>query len=163
MRSARALLLIVTLTGVGCSDMAPEDFAGREPRLALEDYFEGHTRAWGIFEDRFEHLRRQFVVDINGHWDGTKLELAEDFHYSDGETARRVWRITKTGEHDYEGRAADVIGVAQGKAYGNALNWRYALDLKVGTDTWRVRFNDWLFLQPGGVLPQSSVCDALGR
>ena len=26
------------------------------------------------------------------------------------------------------------------------------MDLKVGDGTWRVRFDDWMFLQPNGVL-----------
>ena len=30
--------------------------------------------------------------------------------------------------------------------------WDYLLNLKVGNSTWKVRFNDWMFLQPGGIL-----------
>ena len=63
-----------------------------------------------------------------------------------------VWRITKLDEHNYEGRADDVIGVAKGESYGNALNWSYDLDLEIGNKTVRVHFNDWMFLQPDGVL-----------
>nr|WP_245987083.1 DUF3833 domain-containing protein [Azospirillum thermophilum] len=132
--------------------MDPKDFAGRRPELRIEEYFAGRTNAWGIFEDRFGTLRREFTVTIDGRWDGRELVLDEQFLYSDGETDRRVWRITRTGEHDYEGSAGDVIGTATGKAYGNALNWSYDMDLKVGDGTWRVRFDDWMFLQPGGVL-----------
>lgn len=132
--------------------MKPEDFADQEPRLVLEDYFVGQTRAWGLFEDRFGSVRRQFVVDIDGAWDGRELVLEEEFLYADGETDRRVWRIVKTGEHTYEGRADDVVGVATGTAYGNALNWVYTLDLRAGERTWRVTFNDWMFLQPDGVM-----------
>ena len=45
-----------------------------------------------------------------------------------------------------------MIGIAKGEAYGNALNWRYDMDLKVGDGTLRVHFNDWMYLQPSGVL-----------
>ena len=76
----------------------------------------------------------------------------EDFLYDDGETEQRVWRITKTGEHAYEGQAEGVIGVAEGRAYGNALNWKYRFALEVGDDTWNVAFDDWLFLQSDGVV-----------
>jgi hypothetical protein len=132
--------------------MKPTDFKDTAPKLVLEEYFAGRTQAWGIFEDRFGMLRRQFTVDIAGHWDGRELVLDERFRYSDGERDRRVWRITKTGAHRYEGRAGDVVGTAEGNAYGNALNWRYDMDLKVGDGTWRVHFNDWMFLQPDRVL-----------
>lgn len=145
----RALLtLLITFLLAGCSPMKPEDFAGSEPRLAVEEYFQGRTRAWGMFQDRFGTVRRQFTVDIDGAWDGTTLTLTEDFSYSDGEKERRVWRIVRKGEHEYEGTAADVEGVATGVAYGQALNWAYTLRLKVGGDTWRVRFDDWMFLMP---------------
>ena len=142
--------LLVALTG--CGGMDAKEFAESKPRLVLEEYFQGKTRAWGIFVDRFGDLRRQFAVDIDGTWDGQELVLDEDFTYGDGEKDRRVWRIRKIDEHRYEGRADDVIGTAEGSSYGNALNWRYDLDLKVGDSTWRVTFNDWMFLQDGGVL-----------
>lgn len=148
---AWALVGVVVLV-TGCGSMKPEDFAGTEPRLTLEEYFLGHTRAWGLFEDRFGDLRAQFVVDIDGTWDGRDLVLDEHFTYADGRTDRRVWRITRIDEHTYEGTAADVIGTASGRTFGNALNWRYNMDLKVGERSIRVHFDDWMFLQPDGVL-----------
>jgi hypothetical protein len=142
--------------------MKPEDFAGREPTLLIEDYFAGHTMAWGIFQDRFGQVRRQFEVDIEGTWDGETLTLVEDFAYDDGETEQRIWRIKKLDEHSYEGRADDVIGVAKGRAYGNALNWTYRYALTVGDDTWKVTFDDWMFLQSDGVLINRAEVTKLG-
>ena len=136
----------------GCTSMKPSDFSKAEPLLRIEDYFVGQTRAWGIFEDRFGNLRRQFDVDIQGSWDGEALVLDERFRYRDGETDRRIWTIKKIDEHRYEGSADDVIGTATGESYGNALNWRYDMDLKIGEGTLRVHFNDWMFLQSSGVL-----------
>ena len=129
-----------------------KSFEGKEPRFVLEDYFQGKTRAWGIFEDRFGTLRRQFAVDIDGKLDGDTLTLDERFEYSDGERDRRVWTIRKLNAHLYEGRSDDIIGTAQGDSYGNALRWRYDIDLKMGDSTLRVHFVDWMFLQEDGVL-----------
>lgn len=143
-----AIALIVS----GCADMDIKSFDGKEPRFVLEDYFQGETRAWGIFEDRFGTLRRQFVVDIDGTWDGETLTLDERFEYADGERDRRVWRIRKIDAHLYEGRSDDIIGTAQGDSYGNALRWRYDIDLKIGDNTLRVHFDDWMFLQEDGVM-----------
>jgi Protein of unknown function (DUF3833) len=48
--------------------------------------------------------------------------------------------------------------VAISELRGNAFNFRYAIDLKVGTNkdgsakNWRVKLNDWMFLQPNGVI-----------
>lgn len=149
LRCLAAALLLLT---AGCSGMKPEDFQGREPRLLIEDYFAGDTRAWGLFEDRFGTLRREFVVDIAGTWDGETLTLVEDFAYADGETDQRIWTIRKLDDHRYEGTADDVIGKAEGVSYGNALNWHYTLALKVGDSVWNVRFDDWMFLQRDDVL-----------
>jgi len=153
-------LALVTL--IGCTQMKPTDFKDTTPRLVLEDYFSGETQASGIFEDRFGTLRRQFTVDITGTWDGRELVLDERFLYSDGERDRRVWRIEKTGPNAYAGRAADVIGTARGEAHGNALNWRYDMDLKIGDGTMRVHFNDWMYLQPSGVLLNRARVSKLG-
>jgi hypothetical protein len=128
------------------------DFAGNTPELRIERYFAGRTHAWGVFEDRFGTLRRSFTVAIDGQWDGRELVLDERFVYADGETDRRVWRIVRTAEGSYEGRADDVIGTAVGRSAGNALNWTYEMALKVGGDRWRVRFDDWMWLQPGDAL-----------
>ena len=146
----------------GCSGMALDSFKDAKPELVLEDYFKGRTEAWGIFEDRFGKLRRQFKVTIDGKWDGKTLTLDERFKYDDGETDQRIWRITKLGKGKYEGTAADVIGIATGEASGNALNWRYDMDLKVGDGSFKVTFNDWMFLQSDGVLINRAKVSKLG-
>ena len=70
-------LLLATLLTSGCGTMNPRDFSDSSQRLDLFDYFEGHTLAWGLFEDRFGKLRRQFRVDITGTVDGDTLVLEE--------------------------------------------------------------------------------------
>ena len=132
--------------------MKPEDFSSGTPEIDLFEYFSGQSRAWGLFEDRFGKVRRQFSVDIEGRIDGDTLTLEEDFVYDDGEIARRVWTIERAGAKTYRGWAADVVGEALGTASGNVLNWIYDMDLKVGESTWRVAFDDWMFLQTDGVL-----------
>lgn len=138
--------LMVVLLAAGCGGgMKIEDFAQGKPELRLEQYFAGKTRAAGLFEDRFGTVRRTFTVDIDGTWDGTTLTLDEDFLYNDGEKQRRIWRLTKTGDRTWEGRADDVIGVATGREAGNAFQFGYRIGLKVGESTWEVRFDDWMF------------------
>jgi hypothetical protein len=123
-----------------------------QPELKIEEYFDGKVYAWGIFEDRFGTIRRQFQVEIDGDWDGKTLTLDEQFLYDDGERDQRIWEITSSGSGNYEGQAADVLGTAAGTSQGNALNWKYDIDLKVGDGSWRVTFDDWMLLQQGGVL-----------
>lgn len=156
-----ALSLVMTVL-MGCSTMKPSDFENAERTFRIEEYFAGKTMAWGLFEDRFGKVRRQFAVEIEGRKDGDRIILDERFQYADGEKDRRVWTITRTGPYTYEGKADDIIGVARGEARGNALNWNYDMDLKVGDGKLRVHFDDWMFLQPDGVLLNRAHVTKLG-
>ncbi len=132
--------------------MKIENFQSASTDLRIEEYFQGQTRAWGMFQDRFGNIRREFVVDITGTWDGRTLVLDEDFKYDDGEVETRRWEIEKTGPSTYEGRETNAIGVAHGEAKGNAFHWVYDYNLKVGDKIWKVKFDDWMLLQSDGVL-----------
>lgn len=156
------ILLVAIIPISGCETMKPNDFAQHQPTLDLYEYFAGETQAWGLFEDRFGRVRRQFQVDIEGRIEGGELVLEEDFLYNDGERDRRVWHIRRAEPQVYVGHAADVVGQARGLAAGNALNWRYEMDLKVGDGTWRVSFDDWMFLQPNGALINRATVKKFG-
>ena len=82
---------------------------------------------------------------------GDTLTLEEDFLYDDGETQRRVWVIQNLGQSEegvtlYEGRAADINGVARGEVAGNALHWRYSCAAR-GDTSYDITFNDWIYQQ----------------
>ena len=132
--------------------MKLEDFAESKPVLQLEDYFNGRCQAWGIFEDRRGNIKRQFAVEILGQWDGSELIIHEDFRFVGGGTDRRVWNIRKTRSDTYEGVAEGVIGIAKGRVCGQAFRWRYRFALSVGKRRIKIDFDDWMFLQPDGVL-----------
>ena len=139
------------LTACGTT-MTSQDFAETNPKLILEEYFEGETHAYGLFEDRFGNVRNQFTVMVDGQWDGETLTLDEDFIYTNGDTEYRKWEIKKTGPNTYRGVTQQIIGEAEGVISGNSFNWKYKFKLKVGDGIWNVRFDDWMFLQPDGVL-----------
>lgn len=152
----------ILLLASGCGTMNVDEFTDGAPRLILEDYFTGRTKAAGIFEDRFGVIQRQFVVDIQGTWDGRNLELTENFVYDDGEAEERVWVVTKTGSATYTGETANAIGTAIGETAGNAFHWQYDFALAVGDNTWNVHFDDWMLLQPDGVLLNKATVSRWG-
>lgn len=147
---AGLLVLILMLTG--CSTMKVETYRGNTPELNLFAYFEGKTYAWGQFQDRSGKVLRRFKVDIDGQVSGNELTLDERFVYDDGEQQQRIWHITQTGEGRYLGEADDVVGQAQGESAGNALNWRYTLDLPYKDSSIHVQFDDWMFLHTPSVM-----------
>ena len=165
-RALRIGALLGVIAGVvalnGCGSMKLSDFENTTPTLRLEDYFAGGSRAWGVFEDRFGTVKRQFTVDINGDWDGEKLVLTEDFVYDDGETETRIWTIRPDGPSTYVGSADGVVGEARGAVAGQALNWTYEFDLKLKDSTIRVTFDDWMWLQPDGVLINRAIVKKFG-
>ena len=159
----RTLFLAVALLFItGCDAMKIDDFTDTEPAFVPEEYFIGKTKAWGIFQDRFGSVRRDFVVDINGYMDGDILVLDEDFVYSDGEIDQRTWRITKLDDDTYEGEANDIIGKAQGERRGRAMRWRYDFDLVVGGRSWQVHFDDWMLLQDENVMVNRTTVSKWG-
>lgn len=140
------LLTAVALLIVGCAAPGIEEYRDQRPVLDLRQYFDGEIEAHGMFQNRSGEVVRRFTVEIKGSWQGNVGTLEEDFFYSDGTTDRRVWTVTKIDEHNYIGTADDVIGEATGKAYGNALRWRYVLALEVDDKTYKVDFDDWMYL-----------------
>ena len=153
---------LVVLALSGCGGLAIEDFEGTEPAFVPEEVLLGSTRVYGVFQDRFGTVRRQFVADVEGRMEGDVLVLDERFQFADGETDTRVWRIEKVGEGRYEGTANDVIGTATGQVAGQALNLQYDVDLEVGDSTWRVHFDDWLLLQPDDVIINRATVTKFG-
>ena len=145
------LTLFIILLFTGCSQTDMKEFKNNTPKLDLFDFFAGETIAYGIFEDRFGNLKRQFRVNINGKIDNQILTLDEDFLYDDGEQAKRIWKIEKKIDNNqkiiYEGQADDVEGKASGSISGNALNWSYDIYLNIKGSDIKVHFNDWIYKQ----------------
>ena len=162
-RKLQQLSVLSLLLLAACSPVDIRDYASNQPAFDLFNFFSGQTRGWGIVQDRRGNLLRQFVVDIEGNINGEgELVLLETFNWNDGETSRRIWTISRVGSHDYRGQAADVIGTAEGTAYGNALNWHYSLELPVKNRTLTFRFDDWMFLQPDNILVNRAVMSKFG-
>ena len=148
-------LLGLFLAGLlGCSQALfktdIKEYAGNRPALKLEQFFEGKSYAYGIFEDRFGNLKRQFRVHIDGRVDTEGLILDERFIYDNGETARRVWTIQNKGVDDaglvhYQGQAEDIDGVATGQIAGNVLSWSYDIVLSLSGQKLKVRFDDFIY------------------
>ena len=149
--SLRLFLLIVSLLFItscsGKQSMKPKDFKDKQPRLIIEDFMSGNVNAWGILLIRSGKVTRQFSADLNGKWDGKQLILDEKFNWSDGEVQTRQWKINKIDNHNYEGTAEDVVGIAKGYSYGPAFKFEYVLLVPVKGKEIKITFDDWIFMQ----------------
>lgn len=146
----------------GCASVNIEDYATEKPVLDLAAYFNGTLDANGMFQDRSGKVIKRFHVVIDASWKGNVGTLDEHFIYSDGTKQRRVWTITRLDADRYKGSADDVVGTADGAAYGNALRWRYVLALPVDGKTYHVDFDDWMFLIDERVMLNRSFMSKFG-
>lgn len=131
-----------------CSSQMPtfDSFKSKEPTINVKDYFQGEMEAWGILQNRSGEVTRRFKVNIVGSWDGDVGTLEEYFDFDDGEKQKRIWTLTKRDDHSFTGEAADVIGKAEGRQEGNAINMQYVLRIPVDDTTYDIKINDWLIL-----------------
>lgn len=130
----------------------------------LEDYFTGHVRAWGIFEDRFGKLRQQFVVDVDGTWDQEKaqLTLVEDFVYTTGATEQRTWTVTKRDDTRYEGETDGIVGTADIRARTGMVHLTYKLRVPMGGRQVAVAFDDRMYRQDADVMINRAIVRKAG-
>ena len=135
--------------------MTTDKAAGHAPPpLALEDFFDGPGKAWGLFQDRFSKVRMQFTADTHGTWDpkAQRLKLRESFAYDDGRTEERTWDIQKQADGRYTATTQDLVGKAEIRGQGNAVNLRYRMMIPIGGRRVPVDFDDWMFRQDQDVI-----------
>ncbi len=148
----RTLITFAFLALTACTGKPSfDDPSLSDRKLNMEEFFDGELVAYGQFQDVLGTVRRSFVVDIKGDWDGERLRLVEDFVYEDGSTEQRIWTLTKTGPDSWTGTAPGVIGEAIGQEQDNRFNWKYEIDLPVpsadgSSESLRVTFDDWMWL-----------------
>ena len=159
----RLLIMFTLFSLLGCSSSPNlKNYTDQKPELDLQEYFTGPIKAWGLVQDRNGDVVRRFDMDMVGSWEGNIGTLDEDFRYYDGETQKRDWTIKKISKNEYEGTASDILDKAEAKVEGNAMQWVYKMDLPVGDTTYRITFDDWMFLMNDGVLINRSYLKKFG-
>jgi len=142
--------------------MKIEDYTSETPKVDVKTYFTGPIKAWGMVQNRKGDVVTRFDVTMNGSWDGDTGLLDESFAYYDGRKQHRLWKIQKTGVDTYKGQADDIIGEASGSQSGNAVRWSYTMDLEVSGRTYRIKFDDWMWLMNDGILINRSYLKKFG-
>lgn len=141
----RIFLIVFSLFLASCGSVNLQEYKDDSPKFSLLDFFQGETKAWGLVQDYSGKVTRRFTVNMTGtlHDDG-RLVLDEHFLYDDGQKQFRQW-IIKAKDQGYIGRAADIVGIAEGAEQGYAVQWQYEMDLTVDGEVYRVSFDDWMF------------------
>ena len=153
---------LLSLGLAGCATNEVSQYQAERPVLELQHYLNGTLDAWGMFQDRWGDVKKRFHVVVQANWQGDTGTLDESFSWSDGTRSRRVWTLRRQPDGTYRGTADDVIGEAVGELSGNALHWRYVLALPVGSRTWNVNVDDWMFLMDDKVMLNRSTMSKWG-
>ena len=147
------LIMAIATFLTACAGPDLKHYNDTEPKLSMEEYFNGPIKAWGIVQDRKGNIVRRFEMDMNATWDGDTGTLEEDFQYYDGKEERRVWVIQRRGDGQYTATSEQgIIGEASGATNGYAVRWQYDMDITVGDQTYRMAFDDWMFQMKDGVM-----------
>ena len=155
-------LLAILLTS-GCATQNIQAYQNTTPTLDMHEFFSGQIDGWGMFQGRNGEVKKRFYVDIDATHEGDDvIVLNEKFSWADGTKSQRIWRLTKQADGSWKGTAGDVIGEATGKVVGNTLHWNYLLALPVGDKTYKVTFDDWMYLINENVMLNRSVMKKFG-
>ena len=144
-----ATLLAVLVIISGCGSVKVEQYQNETPKFTMESFYTGKLVAKGVLYDFNNAVIRRFNANLLGSWEGNKGTLKEVFYWNDGEKQFRTWKLEKQGDGNYTGQAGDVLGIAAGKAAGNAFHWKYGLRIvldKETAETIDVTMDDWMYL-----------------
>lgn len=155
-------ILGVLMTLNSCSGHSLEHYSDTSPKADIREYFNGPIKAWGIVQDWRGRVVKRFDVEMVGKWENETGTLTEHFVYYDGKKQERVWTIKQLADGSYEGTASDIIDKAIGKTSGSAMRWNYVMDLPVDDKTYRIRFDDWMWVMHDDVLINRSYLKKFG-
>ena len=151
-RTLGGLIVASCMLFSGCVSPEMNTYTGSTPEVTAKEFFTGPIKAWGIVQDWRGRVTTRFDADMFGNWDGNVGTLEEDFEFYDGKQQRRVWTLYEADDGSITGTAADVLGEASGQTNGSALNLKYQMDLAVSGKTYRVKFDDWMWLMNDDVV-----------
>ncbi len=157
---------LLTILGVlmlsCCANNKVDFYKDNSPKLDIKEFFNGKVKAWGIVQDWSGKVVNKFDVDMVGEWNGDVGTLNEDFVFYNGKTQHRTWTLKKLPDGKVEGKAGDIIGLADGKTSGDALNFHYTMDIEVDGKTYRVKLDDWMWAMNDGVIINRSYIKKFG-
>ena len=155
------LFLIISL--MSCTKITPKSYQNNTPNLDIRKYLSGNIKAWGTLEDRSGKITRRFTVDMVGTWKGNEGILQEHFQFDDATKDSRTWKINFTDQNNFIATAGDVVGIAKGEQYGNAMRMSYVLDLKLDSGkNYHVSLDDWMYLIDEKTLINKSTIKKFG-
>ncbi|MAZ80620.1 MAG: hypothetical protein CMP18_02420 [Rickettsiales bacterium] len=144
-KTLKLIIILFTMFLSNCSHDA-KIYEKNNPKIDIRDFFNGNLEAFGIVRDRSNKVIKTFKAKIKGSWQGNIGTLEEHFEFSDNKKDHRVWTIKMIDDHNFSATAHDVVGIAHGKQYGNAVKMQYILTIAVDDKKYDIKIDDWMYL-----------------
>jgi hypothetical protein len=172
MRFITATLLILFLTA--CSSVDIQQYKDNQPKLVLDQFFNGELTAHGILKNRSGEVIRYFNVTMSGSWDENGVgTLAEKFIFNDESIQYRTWTftpvtmaedaaITEPNRIKYQATANDTLAPTLIDLSGNAFFMNYDLLINYQGDDIDVNIDDKMYLINENVIINESVMTKYG-
>jgi hypothetical protein len=147
MKKIKTLLVIFfSFIIPGCSSNNIEYYSHKKHTVDLKSFFSGNIEGWGAIFDYSGRQIRSFKVVIKGTWNNKEGQLQEWFEFDDGEKNKRTWDIVFQDSQIFIGKAHDVMGEAQGRQNGSAVNINYILQVPYKNYVINLKMDDWMYL-----------------
>jgi hypothetical protein len=147
-----SLILMVS----SCSTTFIDDYASNQPKLDLQQFFNGNLSAHGVLKDRNGKVTRYFNANIKAYWKDGVGTLEEKFVFDDGEVQYRNWILTPS-EKGYAATAGDVIGTGKAQVKGNAMQLNYVLEINYKGSPLQLQVDDWMWQVDNNTLLNEST------
>lgn len=129
-----------------------DQYKNETPKLDIKTYLNGKIKGYGIIENWKGVVTSRFDFYGDASWQGDVGTFKEKMVYYNGKEDNRIWTIKKISNTQYVGHTDDLIGEAKIDVSGNAMNWQYQMNVDVDGTTYKLSFNDWMFLMNDGIL-----------
>jgi hypothetical protein len=155
------IALCVAVCLIACCDHTPAQSAapGTGPAFDPVAFFNGHTRSWGVIENRSGAPTQSIVTDSHGWIDeANQLRMVQQLSFQDGSTQERHWTLSRTGPNRFTATANDMVGSAAGETDGGMFRWEWVLARSPGNPLMNVTMRQWMYrLDDGSAMIRTTV------
>ncbi len=142
--------------------MTVQSFHGTTPVFDPVAFWTGHTRSWGVVEDRSGVPTETIETDCVGTAEAGGVHLVQTLTEGDGTVRHRDWHLRRAGPGRFTATANDMIGTAAGQAAGRVFHWDWAWATSPGDPLKDVTMHQWMYLMPDGTMMNRTVITKLG-
>lgn len=129
-----------------------QDYLHSFPIFDLRTHLNGALICEGCIYGPFGRVTTTFNAVFMAQWDGNVGTIDEVFEYSDGTTQIRQWVITLGDDGAFTALADDVPGIGKGTQSGNAVLFRYPIQMPKDAGGVKLSAFDCMYLTPNGTV-----------